>query len=41
MPRPPQNLAFGGPDKKTLFVVGRGAVSKVPMLAEGIKGRAK
>ena len=41
MPRPPQNLAFAGPDKKTLYVVGRGAVSKVPMLAEGFKGRAK
>lgn len=41
MPRPPQNLAFAGPDKKTLYVVGRGAVSKVAMLAEGFKGRAK
>lgn len=41
MPRPPQNLAFAGPDKNTLYVVGRGAVSKVPMIATGFKGRPK
>ena len=40
-PRPPQNLAFAGPDKRTLFIVGRGAVSKVAMLAEGFKDRPK
>ena len=40
-PRPPQNLAFAGPGKKTLFVVGRGAVSKIAMIAEGVKDRAK
>jgi gluconolactonase len=40
-PRPPQNLAFAGADKKTLFVVGRGVVSKVQMVAEGYKDRAK
>ncbi len=40
-PRPPQNLAFAGPGKKTLYVVGRGAVSKIAMLAEGFKDRAK
>ena len=40
-PRPPQNLAFAGLGKKTLFVVGRGAVSKIAMLAEGFKDRAK
>ena len=40
-PRPPQNVAFAGADKKTLYIVGRGAVSKVQMLAEGFKGRAK
>ena len=39
--RNPNNLAFAGPDKKTLFIVARGAVYKVPMLAEGYKGRAK
>ena len=39
--RQPQNLAFGGPDKKTLYVVGFNAAWKIPMLAQGIKGRAK
>ena len=37
----PQNLAFAGPDKKTLFVVGRGVASKVQMIAQGFKDRAK
>jgi gluconolactonase len=37
----PQNLAFAGPGKKTLYVVGRGAVFKVPMQAQGYLGRAK
>ena len=40
-PRSPQNVAFAGPDKKTLYIVGRGAVSKVQMVAEGFKDRAK
>lgn len=40
-PRSPQNLAFAGPDKKTLYIVGRGAASKVQMIAEGFKDRAK
>ena len=40
-PRPPQNLAFAGPDKKTLYIVGRNVVSKVQMIAEGFKGRPK
>ena len=39
--RNPNNLAFAGPDKKTLYIVARGAVYSVPMLAEGYKGRAK
>jgi len=39
--RSPQNLAFAGPDKKTLYVVGRNAAWKIQMLAEGYKGRAK
>ena len=39
--RAPQNLAFAGTDKKTLYVVGRGTVFKVQMLAQGFKGRAK
>jgi len=40
-PDGPQNLAFAGPDKKTLYVVGDGAVWKVAMLAQGPTGRAK
>jgi len=40
-PRQAQNLAFAGPDKKTLYVLGSNAVYKVPMLATGYKGRAK
>jgi gluconolactonase len=39
--RPPQNLAFAGKDKKTLYVVGRGAAYKIQMIAQGYKGRAK
>ena len=37
--RRPQNLAFAGPDMKTLFIVGGGTVFKVQMLAQGIKSR--
>ena len=41
MPIRPQNLAFAGPDKKTLYVVGEGAAYKIDMLAQGHKERAK
>jgi len=60
-PRRPITLAFSGPDKKTLYLVGNGAVGpdgkawstpegirntamtlyRIPMLAEGFKGRPK
>ena len=51
-PRLATTVAFAGPDKKTLYIVGRGAegpgnqqnarsMYKVSMLAEGFKGRAK
>jgi gluconolactonase len=58
-PRGVISVAFGGPGKKTLFVVGSGAedaagqpiregpqqtaatVYRLPMIAEGVKGRAK
>jgi len=40
-PLPAQATAFAGPDKKTLYVVGGGAVYKVAMLTEGVKSRAK
>jgi len=39
--RPPQNLAFAGPGKQTLYIVGRGAAYKVQMLVPGFAGRAK
>jgi gluconolactonase len=41
MPRQPQNLSFAGADKKTLYVVGRGVASKVQMIAQGLKDRAR
>lgn len=39
--RAPQNLAFAGPDKRTLYIVGRGAAWRVTTLASGFTGRAK
>ena len=36
-----QGVAFAGADKKTLYVVGGGAVYKIAMLARGVQGRAK
>ena len=36
-----QNLAFAGPDKKTLYLVGRNAAWKIQMLSQGYGGRAK
>ncbi|WP_262964105.1 SMP-30/gluconolactonase/LRE family protein [Methylobacter psychrophilus] len=41
LPKKPQNIAFAGTDKKTLYAVGRGAAYKIPLLAQGFKGRAK
>jgi gluconolactonase len=38
-PRRPQNLAFAGPDMKTLWIVGGGGVFKVQMVSQGIKDR--
>jgi gluconolactonase len=39
--RKPQNVAFAGPDRRTLYIVGAGAVYKVRTLAQGITSRAK
>jgi len=36
-----QNLAFAGPDKKTLYVVGNQAAWKIDMVAVGFKDRVK
>ena len=33
--RKPQNLAFGGPDRKTLYIVGAGTIYKVKTLSQG------
>jgi gluconolactonase len=39
--RPMQNIAFAGPDKKTLYVMGGNAVYRIAMQAQGYTGRAK
>lgn len=39
--RAPQNIAFAGKDKKTLYIVGRGSAFKVDLMTPGFKGRAK
>ena len=39
--RKPQNLTFAGPDKKTLYMVGAGAVFTVQTLTQGVPGRGK
>ena len=36
-----QNLTFGGPDKKTLYVAGGGTLVRIPMVARGVGGRVK
>ena len=41
LPKAPQNLAFAGDDKKTLYVVGRGAVYSIATLSGGYQARAK
>ena len=37
----PNNLAFGGQDKKTLYLTGRPGVRKIQMIAQGVQGRAR
>jgi gluconolactonase len=41
MPKIKFRVYIAGPDKKTLYVVGRGAAFKIQMLTAGFKGRAK
>ncbi|ABM35890.1 SMP-30/gluconolactonase/LRE family protein [Polaromonas naphthalenivorans] len=41
LPKKPQNLAFAGERKKTLYAVGRGAAYRLPVLTAGYAGRAK
>jgi gluconolactonase len=41
LPKKPQNIAFAGTDKKTLYAVGRGAVYRLAVLTAGVSSRAK
>jgi gluconolactonase len=41
VPRDCQNVAFGGPDKRTLYVAGAGSLYSIEMLARGLPERAK
>lgn len=41
VPQKPQNLAFAGKDKKTLYIVGRGAAYKIALQTPGFAGRVK
>jgi gluconolactonase len=41
LPKAPQNLAFAGPDKRFLYVVGRGSAWRIATLTPGYAGRAK
>jgi gluconolactonase len=36
-----QNLAFGGPNKQTLYVAGAGSLYRIEMIARGFAGRSK
>ena len=39
--RKPQNVAFGGPDRKTLYMVGAGTIYKVRTLSQGLQRPTK
>lgn len=41
LPKKPQNLAFAGAGKKTLYVVGRGSAYRIDVQTPGYAGRAK
>jgi gluconolactonase len=41
LPKAPQNLAFAGKDKKSLYIVGRGAAYRIAVQTSGYAGRAK
>jgi len=41
LPVKPQNIAFAGADKSWLYVVGRGAAYRLPVLTPGLSTRAK
>jgi gluconolactonase len=41
LPADCQNIAFSGPEKKTLYIAGAGSLYRVDMVAQGFTGRAK
>lgn len=41
VPKNPSNLAFGGPDRRTLYITGRDSLFSVKMLSQGPPDRAK
>lgn len=41
VPKKPSNLAFGGPDRRTLFITAQDSVFRLKMLAQGPEGRSK
>jgi gluconolactonase len=41
LPKPGQNLAFAGKEKKFLYIVGRGAAYRIAVQTPGFSGRAK
>jgi gluconolactonase len=36
-----QSIAFAGVDRRSLYAVGRGAVYRISLLSQGVRGRAK
>jgi len=41
LPKPPNNLAFAGPGKKTLYIVGRGSAWRIATQTKGYADRSK
>jgi gluconolactonase len=41
LPKPPNNIAFAGPGKKMLYIVGRGSAWRIATQTKGYAGRAK
>jgi gluconolactonase len=41
LPKAPQNLAFAGSNRATLFVVGRGSVYRISTLTHGVDREGK
>ena len=41
VPKKPSNLAFGGPERKTLYITAQDTIYRLAMAAAGPSGRAK